>query len=75
MDIFTFIFLVVLVGCSIPLLKIWLEGRQQGRVSDDEVQSLRREIGGLKERVQVLEKIVTDKSYDVRRQFAELGDD
>ena len=28
MDIFTFIFLVVLVGCSIPLLKLWLEGRR-----------------------------------------------
>jgi hypothetical protein len=75
MDIFTFIFLVVLVGCSIPLLKIWLEGRQQGRLGDEDVGQLQRELAALRERVQVLEKIVTDGSYDVRRQFAELGDD
>lgn len=75
MDIFTFIFLVVLVGCSIPLLKIWLEGRQQRSVADGEADALRREVAGLRERVEVLERIVTDKAYEVRRQFASLGDD
>jgi hypothetical protein len=75
MDLFTFIFLVVLVGCSIPILKIWLEGRSQRGLGDEESDALRREIAGLRERVQVLEKIVTDRSYEVRRQFAELGDD
>lgn len=71
MDVFTFIFLVVLVGCSIPLLKTWMEGRQH-RIGDADAESLRKEMGVLRERVQVLEKIVTDKSYDVRREFAEL---
>jgi hypothetical protein len=74
MDLFTFVFLTVLVGCSIPLLKIWLEGRQQNAVPDGETQALRRELAVLRERVEVLEKIVTDKSYDVRRQFEALGE-
>jgi hypothetical protein len=75
LDIFTFIFLVVLVGCSIPLFKIWIEGRHHRAGTDAEADALRHEIAGLRERVEVLEKIVTDKSYEVRRQFAELGDD
>ena len=75
MDIFTFIFLVVLVGCSIPLLKIWLEGRQHRLADDGETDALRRELSDLRERVEVLEKIVTDNTYEVRRQFAALGDD
>lgn len=74
MDLFTFIFLTVLVGCSIPLLKIWLEGRQERVGNNGEAQALRRELAGLRERVEVLEKIVTDKSYDVRRQFEALGE-
>lgn len=71
MDIFTFIFLVVVVSCSIPLLKVWMEGRnkQMGNVASD---SVRKELAALRERVEVLEKIVTDKSYEVRREIDAL---
>jgi len=71
MDVFTFIFLVVLVGCLVPVLQTWMKGRQH-RMGDSAAESLRQEIGGLRERVQVLEKIVTDRGYEVRREFAAL---
>jgi hypothetical protein len=72
MDIFTFIFLVVLVGCSIPLLKLWLEGRRVDAAGSAETAELRAQIDKLQERVAVLEKIVTDDKYDLKRELASL---
>jgi cell division protein FtsB len=72
MDIFTFIFLVVLVGCSIPLLKLWLEGRRAGATDSAESAELRAQIDKLQARVAVLEKIVTDDKYELKRELASL---
>jgi TolA-binding protein len=72
MDIFTFIFLVVLVGCSIPLLKLWLEGRRVDATDSAETAELRAQIDKLQERVAVLEKIVTDDKYELKRELASL---
>ncbi|MDU0354508.1 hypothetical protein RS130_11690 [Paraglaciecola aquimarina] len=36
---------------------------------------LEKEVAALKERVEVLEKIVTDKKYDLHRQFEDLKKD
>ena len=73
MDFFTFLFLVTIVGCSIPLMKLWQDGRRHRTASPPaEVQAMRQEVAKLRERVQVLESIVTDKSYEVRREFAAL---
>ena len=74
MNVFTFIFLVVLVGCSIPLFKLWIDYRQtvrreqRGTLGSDATQQL----AALEERVRVLEEIVTDKRYDLRREIAAL---
>jgi hypothetical protein len=72
MGFFTFLFLVTLVGCSIPLFKLWQDGRSSRALPKGEIEAMRREIEKLRERVQVLESIVTDKSYEVRREFAAL---
>ena len=72
MNFFTFLFLVTIVGCSIPLMKLWQDGRQSRAMPKGEVEAMRREVEKLRERVQVLESIVTDKSYEVRREFAAL---
>jgi uncharacterized membrane protein YfbV (UPF0208 family) len=74
MDIFTFIFLVVLVGCSIPLLKLWLEGRRTVATAGEGTAELRAQIDKLQERVAVLEKIVTDDRYELKREFASLDE-
>ena len=41
------------------------------KVSDQSMQ----EIAALKERIETLEKIVTDEKYDLKRQFADLEKD
>jgi hypothetical protein len=74
MNFFTFLFLTVLVGCSIPLLKIWLDGRRARPVDDANAAGMQRQIDALQERVNVLEKIVTDEKYELRRELASLDD-
>jgi hypothetical protein len=74
MSFFTFLFLTVLVGCSIPLMKLWQDGRKHRVVQGDDAIALRRELDELRERVTVLEKIVTDDKYELRRELAELGE-
>jgi hypothetical protein len=74
MDFFTFLFLTVLIGCSIPLMKLWQDGRRQ-RLPDSEVTTqLQRQVDALQQRVEVLEKIVTDQKYQLQRELASLDD-
>jgi TolA-binding protein len=74
MDFFTFLFLTVLIGCSIPLMKLWQDGRRQ-RLPDSQVTTqLQRQVDALQQRVEVLEKIVTDQKYQLQRELASLDD-
>ncbi len=72
MDVFTFAFLCTLIGCSIPLSKIWLN-RKRG-VDDEDLRTLYGEIDRLRERVETLEKIITDDKYELHREFQKLED-
>ncbi len=73
MDFFTFLFLTVLIGCSIPLMKLWQDGRR--RLPDSGVTTqLQHQVDALQERVEVLEKIVTDQKYQLQRELASLDD-
>jgi hypothetical protein len=74
MDIFTFLFLTVLIGCSIPLMKLWQEGRRARAADSAGSAELRAQIDRLQERVAVLEKIVTDDKYELHRELASLDD-
>jgi hypothetical protein len=74
MDFFTFLFLTVLIGCSIPLMKLWQDGRRQ-RLPDSQVTTqMQRQVDALQQRVEVLEKIVTDQKYQLQRELASLDD-
>jgi hypothetical protein len=74
LNVFTFIFLVVLVGCSIPLLKIFLDHRRTmiDRAPVASGGDVERQVAALEARVRVLEEIVTDKTYDLRREIDAL---
>jgi hypothetical protein len=74
MDFFTFLFLTVLIGCSIPLMKLWQDGRRQ-RLPDSQLTTqMQRQVDALQQRVEVLEKIVTDQKYQLQRELASLDD-
>jgi hypothetical protein len=74
MDFFTFLFLTVLIGCSIPLMKLWQDGRRQRLPDAGVTTQLQHQVDALQERVEVLEKIVTDQKYQLQRELASLDD-
>lgn len=74
MDFFTFLFLTVLIGCSIPLMKLWQDGRKNRSLNSDASPQLQRQVDALQQRVEVLEKIVTDQKYQLHRELASLDD-
>jgi hypothetical protein len=61
---------------GIPLLAIWSKHqkdlRAQGGLADGEAQRLADQVEALQDRVQVLERIVTDGGYDVATQIEAL---
>ena len=72
-EFFLFVILVTLIGCSIPLLKIWTD-RNKSSVADEEVETLHHEIAALRDRVETLERIVTDEKYALKQEFDALPD-
>ncbi len=49
--------------------------KSKKKLSNKEAEAYKQEIADLKERVSVLEKIVTDERYDLKKQFADLEKD
>ena len=73
MDFWTFIFLVVLCGCSVAVFETWSRNRVKMREIHGKVGSgAEKRLGDLAERVKVLEEIVTDSRYELRREIEDL---
>ena len=75
----TAIFLIVAMALTIPLFAIWSKTRRikHSRGEDGRSERLELEVAELRDRVETLERIVTDKRYDFEQQFTRLenGDD
>jgi hypothetical protein len=73
MDFFTFLFLTVLIGCSIPLMKLWQDGRRHRMPDSETTTQLQRQVDALHSGSRC-EKIVTDQKYQLQRELASLDD-
>ena len=70
MSVFTMVTCIVVVGCLTGVISDYLktrrlEARQSNAGNSEELEAL-------KERVRVLERIVTDERFDLRREIKEL---
>lgn len=70
MSVFAMVTWIVVVGCLTGVISDYLktrrvEAKQQSAGGSEE-------LAALKERVRVLEKIVTDERYDLRREIRDL---
>ncbi|CAN5138213.1 hypothetical protein BH24PSE2_BH24PSE2_04680 [soil metagenome] len=72
MNPFEFVIAVVLIMAIAGLIKHRDKQRFQSREAAPELDAKLKRIEDLEHRVQVLEKIVTDRNYDLRRQFEDL---
>jgi hypothetical protein len=71
MDVFTMVVVIVAIACTAGIVEKYLKVRRseasQG-VNDEVYDELER----LRERVEVLEKIVTDERYDLAKEIGRL---
>ena len=71
MDVFTFVIVVVIVGCATGIISDYLKTKREtasGEVDGDVYEELDR----LRERVEVLERIVTDEKYNLKKELDQL---
>lgn len=71
MDVFTFVIIVVIIGCGTGVLSEYFKTKRKSQEfkSDD---GLLDELDSLRQRVEVLEAIVTDEKYHLRKEIDQL---
>ena len=71
MDVFTFIIIVVIIGCGTGVLTEYLKNKREASEyeGDDDVY---QELESLRARIEVLEAIVTDGKYHLQKEIDQL---
>lgn len=70
-QVFLFVLAIVVIGLGFDLLKTHLESKRRARATVDDEAHL-EQLARLEERIEVLEKIVTDERYDLKRRIDSL---
>ncbi len=70
-EVFVFVIVIVLIGCGSGVLNNYMKHQQKLKEMNADP-ALRDELTALRERVEVLEKIVTDESTSLRRELDQL---
>lgn len=71
-NVFTFVLLLVSVTLCARLLKTYLEQRNKQPDNDKELAETLQKISDLEERIEVLERIITEKPYDLKKEIESL---
>lgn len=71
---FTMVVLIVIVGVGGGIINNWIKTKRESEsaVGSGEVDSLRREVADLRERVKTLERITTDQERQLSREIERL---
>ena len=72
MNVFTFAFLTVTVVLFAKLIQTWIENRSKLNSESEEVNETLLKIDRLEERIQVLERIITEDRYDLKKRIDNL---
>jgi cell division protein FtsB len=72
MNPFEFVIAIIVIVFGYKLISLRMQNRSVRRGDDAERAAWQQQLEQLEERVKVLERIVTDDRYDLKRQFEEL---
>ncbi|MEC7823970.1 MAG: hypothetical protein VYD12_05505 [Pseudomonadota bacterium] len=75
MSFFTAAVAIVAIVAGVFVTLIKQKYRHAENTDNGKVAALENEVSALKERIATLEKIVTDSSYDLNKQFKDLEQD
>lgn len=71
-NVFTFVLLLVAIVCCANIIRSYIASRQEKSDSGEEIDDTLAKIDALEERVRVLERIITENRYDLKRQIDSL---
>ena len=73
MDVFTFFIIVVIIACGSGVVNNYMKNqRERNLMSGEEDEVVYQKLAVLRERIEVLEKIVTDEKYQLERDLNRL---
>jgi len=75
MQVFEFVLAIVFIALAAGVINNIIRVKAKRQVSDDSAADAAHylaQLEALEDRVQVLERIVTDRSYDVKQKFRDL---
>ena len=74
MNPFEMVVIIVALGILGGVVKNYFDSRGDVEASSKERQRMQNRIDEMENRIRVLERIVTDDNYDLKRQFRDLDD-
>lgn len=72
MNPFEMVVIIVALGILGGVIKHYLDSRGDIEASSQERRQMERRMNEMEERIRVLERIVTEENYDLKRQFRDL---
>jgi site-specific recombinase len=72
MNVFTMVFLIVTVALCAGVIKTWLEQRKGRDETSGEIGQMLSRLDALQDRIEVLERIVTDDRVGLKRKIDSL---
>jgi phage shock protein B len=72
MNVFTFVVILVTIVLCARLIQVYLEQKKTDDRSADELEQTIAKMDRLEERIQVLERIITENRFDLKKQIDNL---
>ena len=72
MDLWTMIVLVVAIGCGTGVAESYFKTQRAKKSQQPADEETNKDLAELRQRVEVLEKIVTDRKYQLQRELDQL---
>lgn len=72
MDLWTMIVLVVALGCGAGVAESYFKTQRSKKSQYASDEAANKEVAELRQRIEVLEKIVTDSKYQLKRELDQL---
>ncbi|MAD06126.1 MAG: hypothetical protein CMP86_01800 [Gammaproteobacteria bacterium] len=72
MDLWTMIVLVVAIGCGTGVAESYFKTQRAKKSQQPADDATNKDLAELRQRVEVLEKIVTDRKYQLQRELDQL---
>ena len=67
-----FVIVIVAIVMLTQVIKLWIKERRADPVNDDELAATLAKIDKLEQRIEVLERIVTENRFDLKREIDSL---